>query len=192
MLFSVSVPVLSEHITLLLPSVSTAGNFLIIAFFFAIFVTAIESIIVTIAGKPSGIAATAKPTDVINISVIGIFFIIPITNITAQIAKQAIPNTFPTSSNFFWIGVVGDSFVIIIFAIFPTSVLIPVLTTIPSACPFTTIVLPNAILHISPSATFLFVITLSAFFSTGSFSPVRLASSTFKFTAFINLMSAGT
>ena len=101
MLFSVSVPVLSEHITLLLPSVSTAGNFLIIAFFFAIFVTAIESIIVTIAGKPSGIAATAKPTDVINISVIGIFFIIPITNITAQITKQAIPSTFPTSSNFF-------------------------------------------------------------------------------------------
>ena len=131
-LFSVSVPVLSEQITLLLPSVSTAGNFLIIAFFFAIFVTAIERIIVTIAGNPSGIAATANPTEVINISVIGISFIVPIIKIIAQIIKHAIPSIFPTSSNFFCIGVVGASFVIIILAIFPTSVLIPVLTTIPS------------------------------------------------------------
>ena len=100
-LFCVSVPVLSEQITLLLPNVSTAGNFLIIAFFFAIFVTPIESIIVTIAGSPSGIAATARPIDVINISVTGIFFNIPIIKITAQIAKQAIPSTFPTCSNFF-------------------------------------------------------------------------------------------
>ena len=100
-LFSVSVPVLSEHITLLLPNVSTAGSFLIIAFLFAILVTAIERIIVTIAGKPSGIAATAKPTDVINISTTDIFFITPITKIKAQITTQAIPSTLPTSLNFF-------------------------------------------------------------------------------------------
>lgn len=93
-------PVLSEQITLLLPNVSTAGSFRIIAFFFAIFVTPIESIIVTIAGNPSGIAATASPIDVINISIAGIFFNIPIKNIAIHIIIHTTPNIFPTSSNF--------------------------------------------------------------------------------------------
>ena len=100
-LFCVKVPVLSEQITLLLPSVSTAGSLRIILFFLAIFVTPIESIIVTIAGSPSGIAATARPTDVINISIIGIFLKIPITNINTQIIIQAIAKIFPTSASFF-------------------------------------------------------------------------------------------
>ena len=191
-LFSVSVPVLSEQITLLLPNVSTAGSFLIIAFLFAIFVTAMERIIVTIAGKPSGIAATAKPTDVINISTTDIFFITPITKIKAQITTQAIPSTLPTSLNFFWIGVCGASFVIIILAIFPTSVFIPILVTIPSACPFTTAVPAKTIFFMSPRGTFWLLNNAFSSFSTASVSPVRLDSSTFKLYVFINLISAGT
>ena len=95
-LFCVKVPVLSEQITLLLPNVSTAGNFLIILFFFAILVTPIDNTIVTIAGNPSGIAATASPTDVINISTGSIFFNKPIINITPHITKQVVPKTLPT------------------------------------------------------------------------------------------------
>ena len=66
-------------------------------FFLAILVTPIESIIVTIAGSPSGIAATASPTDVINISFTGIFLNKPIINIRKHIPNAANPNFFPTS-----------------------------------------------------------------------------------------------
>ena len=170
---------MSEQITLLLPNVSTAGSFLIIVFFLAILVTPIESIIVTIAGNPSGIAATANPTDVMNISIGSIFFRIPITNMIAQITKQPIPNVFPTSPSFFCIGVSGDSFVIIIFAIFPTFVFIPISVTIASACPFTTIVLAKAIFKVSPKAVFSSNNT-SASFVTGTVSPVKLDSSIFR------------
>ena len=152
-LFCVSVPVLSEQITLLLPNVSTAGSFLIMLFFLDIFVTPIDSTIVTIAGNPSGIAATANPTDVINISIGSIFFIIPIKKISMHIAKHAIPNIFPTCPNFFWIGVSGASFSIIIFAIFPTVVLIPVSVTTAFACPFTTVLAINAMFFMSPNCS---------------------------------------
>ena len=190
-LFCVNVPVLSEQITLLLPSVSTAGSFLIIVFFLAILVTPIESIIVTIAGSPSGIAATASPTDVINISIGSIFFRIPITNINAQMAKQPTPSVLPTSPSFFCIGVSGDSFVIIILAILPTFVFIPVSVTIASAWPFTTIVFAKAIFNVSPKAVFSSRSTLASFV-TGTVSPVRLDSSIFKLELLISLQSAGT
>ena len=51
-LFCVSVPVLSEQITLAPPSVSTAGNRLIIARLVAIRLTPIAKTMVTITGKP--------------------------------------------------------------------------------------------------------------------------------------------
>lgn len=51
-----------------LPSVSTAGNFRTIAFRLAIRETPIDSVIVTAAGSPSGIAPTAKATAAMNIS----------------------------------------------------------------------------------------------------------------------------
>ena len=152
-LFCVSVPVLSEHITVLLPNVSTAGNFFTMACFFTIFCTPIANTIVDTATNPSGIAATANPTDVINISIGSIFFIIPIKKISMHIAKHAIPNIFPTCPNFFWIGVSGASFSIIIFAIFPTVVLIPVSVTTAFACPFTTVLAINAMFFMSPNCS---------------------------------------
>ncbi len=190
-LFCVNVPVLSEHITLLLPNVSTAGNFLIIAFLLAIFVTPIDNIIVTIAGSPSGIAATANPTDVINICIGSIFFTIPITNIIPHIIKHTIPSVFPTSPNFFCIGVSGDTSSIIISAIFPILVHIPVSVTIAFPLPLTTVLAMNAIFFISPSEIFFSFID-SFILLTGSVSPVKLDSSIFKLNSSIILQSAGT
>jgi len=48
------------------PSVSAAGNLFISAFLRAIAVTPKAKVMVTIAGKPSGIAATAKETEARN------------------------------------------------------------------------------------------------------------------------------
>ena len=96
-LFCVSVPVLSEAITVLLPSVSTAGSFLTMLFFLAILVIPIDSIIVTTAGNPSGIAATARPTEDMKISIVGIFFTTPIKNTSPHIISAAIPSFLPTS-----------------------------------------------------------------------------------------------
>ena len=67
-LFCVRVPVLSEQITAAQPSVSTAGSFFTTALRDAISRTPLESIMVTIAGSPSGMAATASDTEVRNIS----------------------------------------------------------------------------------------------------------------------------
>ncbi len=60
--FWVNVPVLSEQITVVLPSVSTAGNLRMIACRRAICTTPIASVTVTAAGNPSGMALTASAT----------------------------------------------------------------------------------------------------------------------------------
>ena len=60
--FSVSVPVLSEQITDVDPSVSTECKRFTMAFCFAIFEIPIANVTVTTAGRPSGMAATARAT----------------------------------------------------------------------------------------------------------------------------------
>ncbi len=65
-LFSVSVPVLSEQIADVEPRVSTAGSRFTIAFRRAISRVPIDSSAVTTAGRPVGIAATASATPVMN------------------------------------------------------------------------------------------------------------------------------
>ena len=65
----VKVPVLSEQITLTAPNVSTAGSLRMIALRCAMRCTPIASVMVIMAGKPSGIAATARLTAAKNISV---------------------------------------------------------------------------------------------------------------------------
>ena len=62
--FVVKVPVLSEHTTVVHPKVSTDGNDLTIACLFAIFLVPNAKHVVTTAGKPSGIAATANATAI--------------------------------------------------------------------------------------------------------------------------------
>ncbi len=66
--FFVSVPVLSEHITVVLPRASTTGSFLTMALRLTILATPIAIVIVTATGNPSGIAETAVATATINIS----------------------------------------------------------------------------------------------------------------------------
>ena len=59
---SVRVPVLSEQITVVDPSVSTEWSRLTMALCFAIWLTPTASVTVTTAGRPSGMAATANAT----------------------------------------------------------------------------------------------------------------------------------
>ncbi len=61
-LFWVSVPVLSEQMTVMLPRPSTAYSFLTMAFFWAIFCVPRANTIVTMELSASGIAATARET----------------------------------------------------------------------------------------------------------------------------------
>ena len=61
-------PVLSEQMTVVLPSVSTAGSLRMMALRLAMRATPIASVIVTAAGKPSGMAPTASATAAMNIS----------------------------------------------------------------------------------------------------------------------------
>ncbi len=65
--FLVSVPVLSEQITVIAPNVSTVGRFLTIACFFAIRLTPEDKIIVKIEGSPSGIEDTIKAMTAVAI-----------------------------------------------------------------------------------------------------------------------------
>jgi len=60
--FCVSVPVLSVQMTVAAPSVSTAASLRMMAPRFAIRCIPSASVIVVIAGSPSGIAATARLT----------------------------------------------------------------------------------------------------------------------------------
>ena len=190
-LFWVSVPVLSEQITDALPSVSTAGNFFTIAFFLTILWTPIARTIVDTAANPSGIAATAKLTAVINISITSLPYANPIINITIQITMAIIPKLLPSLFNFCWSGVAVSSTLFSIPAIFPTSVCIPVSTTIPFPLPYVTRLEENNIFVLSPSDTSSFSI-VAASFSTGTDSPVSDASCALRFTASIILISAGT
>ena len=65
-LFRVRVPVLSEQIAEVDPSVSTAGRRFTIAFLRAISRVPIDSSAVTTAGRPVGMAATARATPVMK------------------------------------------------------------------------------------------------------------------------------
>ena len=100
------------------------------AFFFTILCTPIARTIVDTAGNPSGIAATAKLTAVRNISTTFFPYNNPIPKIAKHMAKATIPSVFPSLFNFSCNGVSPSSAEFIIFAIFPTSVFIPVSTTI--------------------------------------------------------------
>jgi hypothetical protein len=64
----VSVPVLSEQITVTEPSVSTAGKRRTMALRRAMRCTPSARVMVTMAGRPSGMAATARPTAARNMS----------------------------------------------------------------------------------------------------------------------------
>ena len=66
--FSVRVPVLSVQMTVVPPRVSTAGSRRMTARRLAIRETPMARVIVTAAGKPSGIAPTARAMAAVNVS----------------------------------------------------------------------------------------------------------------------------
>ena len=70
MRFCVSVPVLSEQMICAQPSVSTAVRRRMMALRRDMFVTPMDSTIVTTAARPSGMAATASDTAIMNESTI--------------------------------------------------------------------------------------------------------------------------
>ena len=97
---------------------------------------------VTIAGNPSGIAATANETATKNISIAN--FCVgsvpclvkkPTTKTTAQISKIIIVNVLPNWLRLRLSGVSVSSVLLSIVAILPTSVFIPISVTIPSPRP---------------------------------------------------------
>ena len=129
-LFWVSVPVLSEQITCVQPSVSTAVSFRITAFRFDILVTPMESTIVTTAASPSGIAATARLTATIKVFKMfcGVTpsFKIPTMKITAQMASTITLKILLSWFSRFCSGVLSSADCVRTWAIFPISVFIPV------------------------------------------------------------------
>ena len=115
-----SVPVLSEQIILTEPSVSTAGNFLITAFFLDMLVTPMERTTATMAASPSGIAATASETDKINISAKLRPCNSAIANITTHIPMANVPSVLPNLSNLISKGVFSFLSELMRLAILPT------------------------------------------------------------------------
>ena len=129
MRFCVSVPVLSEQMTDALPSVSTAGRRRMSACFFTIFCTPIAKTMVTMAGSPSGMAATASDTAVMNISRTGIWLKRPMMKMMMQMASAKKPSCLPSCHNLRCSGVAVSSSAPSMAAMRPISVDIPVATT---------------------------------------------------------------
>ena len=175
-LFSVSVPVLSEQITLALPSVSTAGIRRMMLFLAAIRRTPTASTIVTTAGRPSGMAATARLIERRNMSSGGVCSSSPMRKIMAQITSAPAPSQRPVCAKRFCSGVFGGSCEAISPAIRPTCVRMPVSVTTPSAFPAVIAEGEKIMFLLSPTAAFSGR-TAFASFSAGRLSPVSALSS---------------
>ena len=123
--FSVRVPVLSEQMTLAQPSVSTACRRRMTAFFLTIRLTDSARAMVTMAGRPSGMAATASEMPVMSISSTGSPRRMPAPATTAQISRQPTAMVRPSWSSFFCSGVCSSSIESSITAICPMRVSSP-------------------------------------------------------------------
>ena len=168
-------PVLSVQMTETAPRVSIAGRRRMIAFFPAIARTPIAMVMVRTAGRPSGMAATDKPTTDMKVSEKSACLMnTPYESKAEPISRirmvSHLAKAFIWRSN----GVCSSSTDDSMLLIRPISVLTPVAVTNPSACPAVTIVPLNAELERSPRTAS--VRDGSTDFSTGTDSPVRIAS----------------
>ncbi len=130
----VSVPVLSEQITVAAPSVSIAGSLRTMAWAAAIRRTPRLRPIVTIAGSASGMAATASATANRNmlstmLSVKALALSRPAANTRAQMPSMTTVSRLPVRSSSCCSGVGSFSAASSRPAILPTSVCMPVATT---------------------------------------------------------------
>ncbi len=133
--FSVRVPVLSAHMCVTDPSVSTAGSRRMSTFLRLSFAAPSASEIVITAGSASGIAATASETAVRNIKMGGSPRHIPKRNTRAQIISIAKARRPPNRANLSCNGVRLNRSLDKRVAIRPSSVCIPVATTRPRPRP---------------------------------------------------------
>ena len=104
-LFWVKVPVLSEQITPAHPKVSTAGSFFTMARRLAMRLTPRASTMEMMAGRPSGMAATARDTAVRNISSRFRPWSSPTPNMTAHTHRHRKDSVLEISPIFFCKGV---------------------------------------------------------------------------------------
>ena len=93
--FRVSVPVLSEQMTVVQPSVSTAGSRRMIARRRAARCTPMASAPVTTAASASGTAAMARLTPQISISSGGLPRTMPSATTAPETARHAVPSRLP-------------------------------------------------------------------------------------------------
>ena len=173
------------------PSASTAGSFRVMAFRFAICCTPIASVIVTSAGSPSGMAATAKPIVAEISSPNGIRW----RNRPMSIMRTAMPrmtsvSTLPNCASCFVSGVCSDPASPTSVWMRPISVAAPVAVTMPRPCPAETIVPENAIDARSPTPAS--SATGPVCFDDGTDSPVSAASSIRSWKLSMRRTSAGT
>mmetsp|Transcript_66174 Transcript_66174/g.120622 ORF Transcript_66174/g.120622 Transcript_66174/m.120622 type:complete len:254 (+) Transcript_66174:801-1562(+) len=217
---SVSVPVLSLQITEADPRVSTAASFRTSTFFFTISLHPSDKEIVTHSGMPSGIAATARVTamrimysQAPLLGFVGslLSIAVPITNTPIQTTMANTPMRRPRLSSLFCKGVAFadvsgkqkqvflllppafESFSTSSCAIRPMRVLMPVSTTMPLPLPFVTLQPEKTMLSgVSFSVSPFFGSLNLDVLATSSGSPVSAISLTFKSSAVIKRMSAGT
>ncbi len=133
--FWVKVPVLSEQIIVADPRVSTEESFRISALRAIISCMPKARVMVTTAGNPSGTAAIARLTAMMNISRGGVPVSMPSTKTAAQITRVTHPRVRPNLSSRFCRGVLSSSTSWSMVAIWPISVAIPVFTTTPTPLP---------------------------------------------------------
>ena len=131
---------MSEQITVVEPSVSTAESFLRMARFCAMRHMPMDSVTVTTAGRPSGIAATASATAVIAASVQGRPRAKSSEKMTVTTTPAIAASFFPSVSSCFCSGVSDSTVLAIMPASLPISVAMPVAVTTISARPRVTTV----------------------------------------------------
>mmetsp|Transcript_26270 Transcript_26270/g.64858 ORF Transcript_26270/g.64858 Transcript_26270/m.64858 type:complete len:270 (+) Transcript_26270:1901-2710(+) len=194
--FVVSVPVLSEQMIEVHPSVSTAGRCLISAFFLASLRVPSARHVVTTAGSPSGIAATASTIEILKkyiapfIHTAHVRSSLPtreipfFMNLGRLIAQHATHTTemmrvsrSPNLSSFSFSGESLSSVSVSALAIFPISVSEPVLITTPLHLPYTRSVPEKRQLSFMLSSASMLSDSHAASFGTPAASPVRAACS---------------
>ena len=183
-------PVLSELMAVVEPSVSTERRRLTIAPAAASRVVPIDRIAVTTAGRPVGIAETAKATAVRKRTSNGVFRARPMRNEISSATPAMTRIWFVSALSWRVRGVTSSSVAWSIPLMWPTSVDMPVPVTSSVPAPRVTWVFMNARSTRSPSAAS--PATSSICFGTGRLSPVRADSSISRVAALRIRPSAGT
>src|SRR6516164_5097755 len=189
--FSVSVPVLSELIAEVEPRVSVEASRFMIAPTLASAWVPEARIVVTTAGRFSGMAPMAKATAALKTAV----------NVSPRIRFKTIDtiSATPAIHKICWVslsscrvsGVLAACSSCSIPEMWPTSVAIPVAVTTNSPAPLVTLVFMYTMSVRSPSGVSA-PSTVSVPFDTGRLSPVSADSATSSVAAFSSLPSAGT